>query len=74
MTDNTNIEVVYEKCWAMIGELLVDHSPVAVAGVMVAQAMTIYKTVLPEEEYDAMCTAISNARDKVHKIESPVIQ
>jgi hypothetical protein len=74
MTDNTNIEAVYEKCWTMIGELLADHSPVAVAGVMVAQAMIIYKTMLSEDEYDAMCTAISNARDKVKKIELPVIQ
>jgi hypothetical protein len=74
MTDNANIEEVYEKCWTMIGGLLNDHSPIAVAGVMVAQAMTIYKTILSEEEYDSMCTAISNARDKVKKIELPVIQ
>lgn len=75
MTSNDNIETVYEKCWDTVGTLLSDnYSPIVIAGVMIAQAMTLYKTMLSEDEYDAMCTAISNSRDKVHKIDLPVIQ
>jgi hypothetical protein len=45
-----------------------------VAGVMTAQAMTIYKTILSPEEFEMMAESIYNSRDKVKKFERPVIQ
>jgi hypothetical protein len=41
---------------------------------MAAQAMTIYKTILTPEEYELMAESIYNSRDKVKKLERPVIQ
>jgi hypothetical protein len=34
----------------------------------VAQALSIYKTVLEEDEYEQMVDSISNSRDKVVKL------
>jgi hypothetical protein len=45
-----------------------------VAGVMTAQAMTIYRTMLTPEEYEMMAESIYNSRDKIKKLERPVIQ
>jgi hypothetical protein len=69
-----NLEELYAKLWAVITELSENHKPLAVAGVMTAQAMTIYKTVLSPEEYEMIAESIYNSRDKVKKLEGPILQ
>jgi hypothetical protein len=69
-----NLEEIYEKLWAVISELPEHYEPLEVAGVMTAQAMTIYKTMLSPEEFEMMAESIYNSRDKVKKLERPVIQ
>ena len=69
-----NLEEIYEKLWAVISELPEHYEPLEVAGVMTAQAMTIYKTMLSPEEFEMMAESIYNSRDKVKKFERPVIQ
>ena len=49
----------------MIGK---DHSPLAIAAILMTQALSIYKTVLEEDEYEQMVDSISNSRDKVAKL------
>ena len=71
---DNNLEEMYAKLWTLITELSEDHKPLAVAGVMTAQAMTIYKTMLSPEEYEMMIESIYNSRDKVKKLEGPVLQ
>jgi hypothetical protein len=71
--DNT-LEEIYAKFWAVISEFPEHYEPTEVAGVMAAQAMTIYKTVLTPEEYELMAESIYNSRDQVKKLERPVIQ
>jgi hypothetical protein len=44
------------------------YSPLEVAAVLVAQAMTIYKTVLDDEEYNKIVDAISKMRDRVKTV------
>lgn len=69
-----NLEEIYAKLWAVILELSENYEALEVAGVMTAQAMTIYKTVLAPEEYEMMAESIYNSRDKVKKLEGPVLQ
>jgi hypothetical protein len=71
---DNNLEEMYAKLWTVITELSENHTPLAVAGVMTAQAMTIYKTILSPEEFEMMAESIYNSRDKVKKLERPVIQ
>jgi hypothetical protein len=73
MNDN-DLNVVYKKFWDLTAELLPDYGPEAIAGVMVAQALMMYRTVLSDFDYQAMVDTISDTRDKVHKIKAPEIQ
>jgi hypothetical protein len=41
------------------------------AGIMMAQALRIYKTTLSEQEFDLMTTTILNSRDAVQELQSP---
>lgn len=71
MTDAT--EELYQKMWKYITSLTLEqgNSGLEIAAVMSAQAMTIYKTILPEDEYEQMMLAIYNSRQVVRKIELP---
>jgi hypothetical protein len=71
---NDNLEEVYAKLWETTAELIENHKPEAVAGAMVAQALTIYKTILSDIDYENMVDTISNTRDRVQKLQAPNIQ
>jgi hypothetical protein len=43
-------------------------NPIEIAGVLTAQAMVIYKTILSPEEFDLIVDNISDSRDKVKKL------
>jgi hypothetical protein len=71
---DNNLEEIYAKLWSVILDLSENYEPSEVAGVMTAQAMTIYKTILSPNEYEMMAETIYASRDKVKKLEGPVIQ
>ncbi len=71
---NKRLDDLYQKQWALTGVMLEDYRPLEVAGVMIAQALRIYKTVLSEEDFEKIVDSISNSRDKVEKFEGPIIQ
>lgn len=67
-SDN-NLENLYQDYWAFHAQMIdKDHSPVAIAAILVAQALSIYKTVLEPEEYEQMIDSISESRDKVQEL------
>ena len=45
-----------------------EHNPIEIAAILVAQALSIYKTVLEEDEYNNMVDSISDSRDKIIKL------
>jgi len=73
MTDTT--ERLYRDMFKFISEkTLVDgHSALEIAAVLATQALTIYKTVLSESEFENMVLEIYNSRDRVKRIEVPDI-
>jgi hypothetical protein len=65
------LENLYQDYWAFHATMIdKDHSPIAIAAILVAQALSIYKTVLEEDEYEQIVDSISNSRDKVTKLTS----
>lgn len=44
-----------------------------VAGIMMAQALRIYKTTMSQEEYDLITDAILKSRDRVRPLEPPAM-
>lgn len=73
MTETT--EKLYRDMFKFISEkTLVDgHSALEIAAVLATQALTIYKTVLSESEFENMVLEIYNSRDRVKRIEVPDI-
>jgi hypothetical protein len=63
------LENLYQDYWAFHATMIdKDHSPIAIAAILVTQALSIYKTVLEEDEYERMVDSISDSRDKVIKL------
>lgn len=66
---NDNIENLYQEYWAIHAKMIdKEYNPMEIAAILVAQALSIYKTILEEDEYEQIVDSISNSRDKVTKL------
>lgn len=61
---------VYRETLSMIDKLITDHDPLVIAGVMMAQSLSLYRSTLSEEEYSTIVTAILEKKDKVYTFTS----
>tara|TARA_B110000046_G_C12620264_1_gene244512 strand:+ start:106 stop:321 length:216 start_codon:yes stop_codon:yes gene_type:complete len=67
-------EELYREFEKLTANLCADGAdPLACAGTMMAQAMTIYKTVLPEPEFNVMTDLILKSRNDIIEFEPPTI-
>lgn len=67
--ESNDLDNLYQTYWAFHASMIEkDHSPIEIAAILVAQAMSIYKTVLDEKEYNNMVDSISDSRDKVKEL------
>ena len=62
----------FEKLWVDLCED-VKQDPLACAGIMMAQAMRIYKSMLTENEFNIMVETILKSRPEIISIEKPTI-
>ena len=64
---------VYAELIKHSNELMdeMDIDPLELAASYITHAMRIYRTVLPEEDYDQMMTSIYKSRHKISPIEKP---
>jgi hypothetical protein len=62
---NDGLEQLYQDYWLVHSQKLENHSPLEVAAVLMAQAMTLYKTVLDEDDYNLIVDDIGRKRDQV---------
>ena len=62
----------FEKLWV---DLCEDgkNDPLACAGIMMAQAIRIYKSMLTENEFNIMVETILKSRPEITAIEKPTI-
>jgi hypothetical protein len=70
MNDDTDsIDELYQEYW-IIHSAMIDkgHGPLEIAAILIAQSMSIYKTVLANEEYDKMVDSISDMRYNVKEL------
>lgn len=61
---------VYRETLNMIDKLIADHDPLVIAGVMMAQSMSLYRSTLSEEEYSSVVESILEKKDKVYTFTS----
>ena len=59
------IEDLYAKYLQFTSVMLEDYKDIEIAGVMITQALSLYRTVLAEEDYQRMVTSIYERRNDV---------
>jgi hypothetical protein len=60
-----SIEDLYDKYLQFTGIMLEEYKDIEIAGTMIAQALSMYRTVLPEEDYQHMVKSIYERRNDV---------
>ena len=59
------IEDLYAKYLQFTSVMLEDYQDIEIAGIMVTQALSMYRTVLSEEDYQRMVKSIYERRNDV---------
>ena len=62
---DSGIEELYQDYWAIHAEKLEKHAPLEVAAVLLAQAMSMYKTILNHDDYNKIVDDIGRMRDQI---------
>ena len=75
LDDEQRLEEINDKLFELIVELCDDgaHSPYAIAGVLMAQGMRMYKTMLDEEEFGRLMKVIWECKDQMNSPEEIVL-
>ena len=64
---------LYQKMYRDLNKLCEKNDPLMVAGIMMAQAIKIYKTALPKEDFERMMDTIADSKDIVKPLNTPTI-
>ena len=72
---NTNdVNIIYNEVFRLMTRLCKDYEPLAVSGVMLAQALRLYKTTLPMEDFDLLIEEVmATVRDDVKPFDIPTL-
>jgi len=69
MNTKQELEDLYQDYWSIHSKKIDEnHSPLEIAAVILAQALSIYKTCLDNEDYNKMIDNISEMRDNVKEL------
>lgn len=71
---NDGLTDLYSKYLVFADEMAVDHNAMEIAAVMMAQAMSIYKTALSEEDFNNVIDVMSLSRQNVKTFTKPNLQ
>jgi hypothetical protein len=72
MTDR--LEELYQEMLAITNDMVEEYGGMEVAAIMMAQALSIYRTGLDEIDYNKMVDSISANRTKVRKFTPDILQ
>ena len=72
--ETSNINEVYSEVFRVMTRLCRDHEPLAVCGVMLAQALRMYKTELPIDDFDLLVDEImATIKDDIKPFDTPTL-
>lgn len=66
------LDSLYQEYWMIHNKHLGSCDPLELAAILMAQSMTIYKTVLDEKGYNDMVDSISSMRDRVKTLDNGI--
>ena len=70
----SQLEQLYSNYLEFTDHMVGQYDPMEVAAIMMAQALSIYKTSLDEIDYNKMVDSISASRSQVHKFTPTILQ
>jgi len=72
--NQSDVNEVYNEVFRLMTRLCRDHEPLAVSGVMLAQALRLYKTTLPMNDFDLLIEEImETVKDDVKPFDVPTL-
>lgn len=61
------LQLAFDDTMDYLDRALLQHHPYALAAVLINLGFSLYKTSLPQEEYDALITVIYSKRNEIAK-------
>ena len=72
--NTSDVNEVYNEVFRLMTRLCIDHDPLAVSGVMLAQALRLYKTSLPIDDFDLLIDEIlETVKEDVRPFNTPTL-
>ena len=72
--NQSDVDAVYNEVFRLMTRLCRDYEPLAVSGVMLAQALRLYKTTLPIEDFDLLIEEVmATVKDDVRPFDIPTL-
>ena len=69
-----DVDAVYNEVFRLMTRLCRDYEPLAVSGVMLAQALRLYKTTLPMGDFDLLIEEVmATVKDDVKPFDIPTL-
>ena len=66
-------KTLYDKNWESIEKLCESNDPLIVAGVIMAQALKLYKTALSDQDFERMMQTILDSRTEIRPLQGPTM-
>ena len=64
------VNELYQEYWAIHAKMIdKDHNPLEIAAILMAQSLSMYKTILDIDEYYAIIDNMVELRDKVKPLD-----
>ena len=72
--ETSDINIIHNEVFRLMTRLCRDHEPLAVSGVMLAQALRMYKTQLPIEDFDLLIDEImATIKEDIKPFDAPTL-
>ena len=72
--NTSDVNEVYNEVFRLMTRLCRDYEPLAVSGVMLAQALRMYKTQLPIEDFDLLIDEImATIKEDIKPFDAPTL-
>ena len=72
--NTSDVNEVYSEVFRLMTRLCRDYDPLAVSGVMLAQALRLYKTTLPIDDFDLLLDEImATIKNDIKPFDSPTL-
>ncbi len=72
--NTSDVNEVYSEVFRLMTRLCRDHEPLAVSGVMLAQALRMYKTQLPIDDFDLLLDEImATIKEDIQPFDTPTL-